>query len=305
MKPTSHLQRASLAVACVAIVAVVAVVGANRPTSEQKPEPAKAAPVRNAYFGDLHIHTGWSNDAYNIGTRATPDDAYLYAKGEGDPTPNGEMVKLIKPLDFMGVTEHAEYQGIMGRLQDPKSPLYNHPFAKDLRSKDSNVRTKATIAIMNTVMKGKPIPEFVDKKVVGEIWQDIVKTANKHYQPGKFTAFIGTEWSSNGPNGTQNMHRNIIFRGDKATDVPFTTFDSVKPEDLWTFQEGARKQGFAVARHSPQPEHERRADVPAPVLRRPTDRQALCRTPHAQRAAGRDQAGQGSIRNAPAPFSGR
>jgi len=247
MNSTSYLRKASLAAVSLALVAIVAALSGIKPwgSGTQAAQP-KAAPVRNAYFGDLHIHTGWSNDAYNIGVRATPDDAYLYAKGEAIRLANGEMVKLIKPLDFMGVTEHAEYQGIMGRLQDPKSPLYNHPFAKDLRSKDSDVRAKATIAIMNTVMRGKPIPEFVDKKVVGEIWQDIVKTANKHNMPGKFTAFIGTEWSSNGPNGTQNMHRNIIFRGDKATDVPFTTFDSVKPEDLWTFLESARKQEFQL-----------------------------------------------------------
>ena len=233
--------RSSALVATVAaIVMAAAVVGS---TLVQKPAPT---PQRNAYFGDLHVHTGWSNDAYNIGARATPDDAYHYAQGEGIRLPSGEMVKLIKPLDFMGVTEHAEYQGIMGRMQDPKSSLYNHPFANDLRSQDSEVRLKATIAIMKTVMTGKPIPEFVDKKVVGEIWQDIVKTANTYNNPGKFTAFIGTEWSSNGPNGTQNMHRNIIFRGDKATDLPFTTFDSIKPEDLWTFLESGRKQGFAL-----------------------------------------------------------
>ena len=302
MKPTSHLQRAGLAVACVAFVAIMAVVGQTG-QHRTEAEPPKAAPVRNAYFGDLHIHTGLSNDAYNIGIRATPDDAYLYAKGEGIRRQSGELVKLIKPLDFMGVTEHAEYQGIMGKLQDPKSPLYNHPFAIDLRSTDINVRTRATIGIMKTVMAGKPIPEFVDKKVVSEIWQDIVKTANKHNQPGKFTAFIGTEWSSNGPNGTQNMHRNIIFRGDKATDLPFTTFDSVKPEDLWSFQENARKQGFTLLAipHNP--------NMSDGLMFRPNYSdgtpidKTLCRTSYAQRTAGGDQAGQGNLRNASAPFS--
>ena len=99
---------------------------------------------------------------------------------------------------------------------------------------------------MNTVMTGKPIPEFVDKKMVAEIWQDLIKTANKHNKPGKFTAFIGIEWSSNGPKGYQNLHRNTIYRGDTAVDECFTTFDSLKPEDLWTFNENARKQGFQL-----------------------------------------------------------
>ena len=148
MKPTTNRQKACLAIVSATILAIVALVGADRSTPDEKAKEPKAAPVRNVYFGDLHVHTGWSNDAYNGGTRSTPDDAYLYAKGEGIRLPNGEMVKLIKPLDFMGVTEHAEYQGIMSKLQDPKSPLYNHPFAKDLRSKDSEVRTKAAIAII-------------------------------------------------------------------------------------------------------------------------------------------------------------
>jgi hypothetical protein len=105
---------------------------------------------------------------------------------------------------------------------------------------------KAVSDIMNTVMTGKPIPEFVDKKMVAQVWQDIIKTANKHNKPGKFTAFIGIEWSSNGPKGYQNLHRNTIYRGDTAVDECFTTFDSLKPEDLWTFNENARKKGFQL-----------------------------------------------------------
>jgi hypothetical protein len=252
MKTATQLSRTGLGLVSLTILALVAFVAARNAThsgsapAEKGEKPAQGAPVRNAYFGDLHVHTVWSNDAYNTGVRTTPDDAYHYAKGEGIRLHNDEMVKLIKPLDFMGVTEHAEYQGIMSRLQDPKSPLYNHPLAKELRSKDSEVRLKAMMAIMATVFSGKPIPEFADKKVGAEIWQEIVKTANKHNQPGKFTAFVAVEWSSNGPKGYQNLHRNIIFRGDKATDLPFTTFDSIKPEDLWTYLENARKQGFEV-----------------------------------------------------------
>jgi hypothetical protein len=202
MRPTRLRQRAGLALVSVVVTATAAILAAQNhfnsgqiPAADAAPQdqPAKGNPLRKAYFGDLHVHTSWSNDAYNLMVRTTPDDAYLFAKGEAIRLHTGEMVKLAKPLDFMGVTEHAEYQGIMARLQDPESPLFNHPLAKELRSEDSEVRLKAMFAILNTVMKGKPIPEFVDKKVSGEIWQDIVKTANKYYQPGKFTAFIGVE----------------------------------------------------------------------------------------------------------------
>jgi hypothetical protein len=91
------------------------------------------------------LFPGWSNDAYQMSVRTTPDDAYLFAKGEGIGLHNESMVKLIKPLDFMGVTEHAEYMGIMSVLQDPKSPLYNHPLAVDQRSTDIDVRGKAML----------------------------------------------------------------------------------------------------------------------------------------------------------------
>jgi len=230
----------------VAIVAIAVAMGA-RTQRDSAAQPAKAAPVRNAYLGNLHVHTSWSNDGYNLGVRATPDDAYLFAEGEPIRLNlTGELVKLNKPLDFMGVTEHAEYQGIMSKLTDPNSPLFNTSFAKQLRSDDNNVRLKAVTDIMTTVMAGKPIPEFVDKKMVAEVWHDIIKTANKHNKPGKFTAFIGIEWSSNGPKGYQNLHRNTIYRGDKAVDECFTTFDSLKPEDLWTFNDNARKQGLQL-----------------------------------------------------------
>jgi len=246
MKPTSHLPRVCLAVVSVAFVAIVAAM-ATRTLPDSGTPPAKATPVRNAYLGNLHVHTSWSNDGYNLGVRATPEDAYLFAQGEEIRLNlTGEMVKLNKALDFMGVTEHAEYQGIMSKLTDPKSPLFNCSFAKELRSDDNAVRTKAVTAIMNTVMTGKPIPEFVDKKMVAEVWHDIIKMANKHNKPGKFTAFIGIEWSSNGPKGYQNLHRNTIYRGDKAVAECFTTFDSLKPEDLWTFNEKARKLGFQL-----------------------------------------------------------
>src|ERR1700736_799476 len=157
MRPKSHLRGALPAVGSVALVAVLALAAAQ-PRRDPGPEPsegegrdrAKAAPTRNAYFGDLHVHTGWSNDAYQMSVRTTPDDAYLFAKGEGIRLHNEMMVKLVKPLDFMGVTEHAEYMGVMARLQDPKSPLYNHRIARDQRSKDNDVRVKAMLEIMGS-----------------------------------------------------------------------------------------------------------------------------------------------------------
>jgi hypothetical protein len=150
MTPKSHRQGFVLAVSVAIVCVLVAVAGQNRRDSESEPaksaqqDQVKGAPFRKAYFGDLHVHTGWSNDSFNVGVRSTPQDAYLFAKGEAIRHSEGFKIKIRKPLDFMGVTEHAEYQGIMQRLLDPKHPLYNHPIAKDLRSPNGDVRTKSS-----------------------------------------------------------------------------------------------------------------------------------------------------------------
>ena len=99
MKPTNHLQRAFLAVVSATIVAIVAwVAGSNWFHSGSDAAEPKAAPVCNAYFGNLHVHSSWSNDAYNMGVRQTPDDAYRFSKGEAIRILTGELVKLNKPL---------------------------------------------------------------------------------------------------------------------------------------------------------------------------------------------------------------
>jgi hypothetical protein len=135
MQPLPHLKRAALALVSLAAITVVAVLATQVPYSAApsaggtpKDKPVQGSPLRNAYFDNLHVHTSWSKDGYNLGVRATPDDAYLFAEGEAIRLNlTGELVQLKKPLDFMGVTEHAEYQGIMNKLTDPKSPPCSTP----------------------------------------------------------------------------------------------------------------------------------------------------------------------------------
>jgi hypothetical protein len=204
--------------------------------------PAKN-PLRNAYFGDLHLHTLLSFDAFTLGTRTTPDDAYRYAKGEAIDHLGGKIQRKA-PLDFLGVTDHSEYMGVIRMLADPKSPLAGSSWAAGVTNPDPQVRTNTLLELAKTLGESKAVPEFVEDKILRSNWQIVIDAAEHHYQPGAFTTFIGYEWTSMPDN--QNLHRNVIFRGAKVPPKPFSIFDSQKPEDLWTFLENVRKDGIEV-----------------------------------------------------------
>ena len=216
--------------------------GSKAPSAQQA-TPGTPNPLRNAYFGDTHVHTSWSPDAFVSGVRVGPEDAYRYAKGEAIDHISGEKVRLKSgPLDFYAVTDHSEYMGVLPGMLDPKNPLSQHEIAKLMNSSDPVQQQKATMLVVGSIAGGKPIKEFVDKGVMKQQWKLIQDYAAKYNEPGKFTTFIGYEWTSNPDN--RNLHRNVLFRGTKVPELPFTNFDSAKPEDLWTFMEGARKAGM-------------------------------------------------------------
>ena len=201
---------------------------------------------RNAYFGDLHIHTGYSADAYIFNVRATPDDAYRYGKGEAIRHPSGQMMQAPRPFDFIAVTDHAEYLGVLPLMDDPTSPLARLPLARELISGDLDTALGAFGRIADSIRRGKAIPELSEDTVIHSAWSEIVDAAERHYRPGEFTTLIGFEWSS-APND-RNLHRNVIFRGgrDQVPNRPFSALDSSKPEELWNYMEEARQQGFDV-----------------------------------------------------------
>jgi hypothetical protein len=218
------------------LLAASAIAGAGEPN-----------PLRNAYFGDLHVHTSWSPDAFTQAVRTTPEDAYRFARGEAIDHVSGKKIRLNGgPLDFYAVTDHAEYMGILPGMLDPANPLSRHKIARDMASKNPNVRLQATIAVVSSITEGKPIPEFVNEAVTRSVWERIIEIAEKYNEPGKFTTFIAYEWTSNGPDGIQNLHRNIIFRNDRAADMPFSNFDSNRPEDLWNWMDEQRGLGLEL-----------------------------------------------------------
>ena len=197
---------------------------------------------RQLYFGEQHLHTVNSPDAFAMGTRNTPDDAYNFAKGIAvKKNTTGEMVQKKTPYDWCAVTDHAEYLGIMPLLLDPNSPLQDTPIGKMIASGDPAQGEAAFAEIITKTAANEIIPYLADPAMIKTAWQKQKDAANRHYEPGKFTTLIAFEWTSI-PN-FQNLHHNVFFRDDVGPDVPFSAFDSVKREDLWTYQEVQRAMG--------------------------------------------------------------
>jgi len=189
----------------------------------------------NAYFGDTHLHTSISLDAYGDGnTKIGPDEAYRFAKGETVVGDDGMANRISRPLDFLMVADHSEYMGLVqGLAEGNKSLLANKEGARWAKMiSEGKLASHVFSEFIHDVTGNKPrlaVPEF-EKSV----WEGLIDAAETHNDPGKFTAFIGFEYSPF-PTG-DNMHRVVVFRDgkDKAIQVkPISAFDSNDPEDLW------------------------------------------------------------------------
>ncbi|KAF0173530.1 MAG: hypothetical protein FD160_3445 [Caulobacteraceae bacterium] len=234
-----------------AVAAVLAVLVSGGARSDPSVQPRQPAPAfstartsgyntdRNAYFGDLHVHTKFSFDAYIFNVRATPDDAYNYAKGATVRHAGGYDVRLTDaPLDFLAVTDHAEYLGIVPAMNDPASPLSRIPYAPQLFSRDPAKIQSAFAKVATSIGEGRELPELHSPETSSAAWGSIVASAQRHNEPGRLTTFIGYEFTS-APQG-MNLHRNVIFSGSRAPEAPFTALQSQNPEDLWRWMDGYR-----------------------------------------------------------------
>ena len=208
--------------------------------------PLSAAPKpenRQVLFGETHLHTVLSFDSYIFGNRNTPDDAYRYAKGETIQHPAGFDMTLTDPLDFQSVTDHAIYLGMLPAMHDPKLKVSKHPISLEMRkAKSQQERIGAFQKLFPYLNKSDRPDELVDESVMQSAWADIIRAANRHNEPGKFSTLIGYEFTS-GPE-QQNLHRNVFFRGDKAPSLPFSRIMSPNPEDLWAWMDGLRDKGM-------------------------------------------------------------
>ena len=192
------------------------------------------------FFGDTHTHTGFSMDAGAFGCRLAPKDAYRFGKGEEIMASSGQRVKLSRPLDFIVVSDHSDGMGFFPLLNGGDPVLLSTPKGRKWYDEvQSGKGAQAAIDIITTFGTGKMPKGFPTPGTPAyrNAWSETIKAADEANEPGKFTAFIGFEWTSNA--GGNNLHRNVIFRdnGAKASLIePYTTqppLGSPNPRDLW------------------------------------------------------------------------
>ena len=210
----------------------------TRSSSAERPAPN---PLRNAYFGDVHVHTKYSYDAFLFGTTSGPDDAYHYAKGNPIKHAAGFEMQLRKPLDFYAVSDHAALMGNLHVVSDPAFEISKHPVAKAFRNATTPEARGAAFSQALPYARGTK-KGLLDIEATKTAWERIKESANHNNDPGRFTAFIAYEYTSSPE--SQNMHRNVIFRGSEGPERPFSRLDSYDPEDLWSWMENLRGQNI-------------------------------------------------------------
>ena len=217
-------------------------------SSSSAPETTSVLPSgynteRNAYFGDLHVHTMYSFDAFIFGTTSSPDDAYEFAKGGTLTHPAGFDMSLDTPLDFYGVSDHAFYLGVLRQMADPSTEISKHPAAAGMSTLGGSDDRGSKFGAILAFMRSDRGEEINDPSIRKEAWDDIVASANRHNDPGNFTAFVAYEYTASTAD-SGNLHRNVIFRDDIAPELPFSRLDSSNPEDLWAWMDNNRANGI-------------------------------------------------------------
>ena len=213
------------------------------PTS---PYAGKAQPT-TVYWGDTHVHTSFSADANMFGTlRLLPRDAFAFARGEPVLADNGMTARMDRPLDFLVVTDHAEYLGLLRRVRAGDPAMLAQPSARrwyEMVRAGGDQAVQAFYEVARSMSSGRGQPQLLQVPAGEESpWQQVVRSADEANAPGAFTAFIGFEWTSQ-PDGN-NLHRVVVFRdgAEQAGRVePFSAFDSQDPRELWRYLDAYEK----------------------------------------------------------------
>ena len=188
-------------------------------------------------FGDSHFHTNLSFDAGLVGTTLDVDDGYRFARGEKVISNSGQPAQLIRPLDFLVITDHAELIGLAPMIQTSDPALLADPWGRWIHERFNAGQDGRMEGFANIIEAGvKGVNPFNSDATAKSIWGAFVEKAETYNEPGRFTAMTGFEWSST-PGG-DNLHRCVIFRdGDDKTSqtIPYSSFDSFDPEDLWKY----------------------------------------------------------------------
>ena len=211
---------------------------------------------RNAYFGDLHVHTNYSFDAFAFGTVASPYDAYRFAKGEAIKHPAGFDVQLRAPLDFYAVTDHAMFLGAVKEAADTTTELSRYAHVQGLHNINAPENQNFDSIPSRGVAFSTFLPDTLAKvgdgsldpdlmnRIAKDAWTDTIRAAETFNDPGNFTTFVAYEFTSS-TDDRGNLHRNVIFQGaDRLPAMPFSRFHSQNPEGLWDWMDGLRQNGI-------------------------------------------------------------
>lgn len=190
---------------------------------------------KEVFFGDTHLHTRNSADAWSMGNlNLTPGDAYRFAQGSPVLAHNGMQVQLRRPLDFLVVSDHAEYLGAFYRFNVNDSLITKTDVGRQWQTYvEEGDLAKFFGAFVNS-MQNKEEDPALPAAVRQTVWSGVAKTADRHNKPGVFTAFSGYEWTS--MISGNNLHRVVVFKddADKVSQmIPFSGQDSLDPRDLW------------------------------------------------------------------------
>jgi hypothetical protein len=192
--------------------------------------------AEGVYWGDTHLHTSYSTDAGMMGNKLGPDQAFRFARGEEVLTSHGIRARLIRPLDFLVVADHAENLGLAPFIDESNPELLKSEWGRTVHDmvKAGDSRGAFQKWLVDAVTAGTdPIG---NPKMNRTVWDREIAFADEYNEPGRFTALIGFEWTSIATQAAPgNLHRVVVFRDgkDKVGQVlPFSTFDSYDPEDL-------------------------------------------------------------------------
>jgi len=215
---------------------------AFQPQKHFSPYAGRSFPT-SVYFGDTHLHTGMSMDAGAFGARLGPEDAYRFARGEEVTSSTGLQAKLSRPLDFLVVADHSDNMGFFPQLFAGDPAMLADPTGKrwySMVQAGGQQGVAAAVEVIEAFSRNE-FPEALaflpGSEAYRSAWEKTINAAEKYNDPGRFTAFIGYEWTSNADGN--NLHRVVVYRGDgdEARRMePYTTLPplgSPDPRELW------------------------------------------------------------------------
>ena len=210
------------------------------------PYAGRNFPTR-VFWGDTHLHTGMSMDAGAFGCRLGPEDAYRFALGEELVASSGQPVKLGRPLDFLVVADHSDNMGFFPRLFEGDPEMLADPTGRrwyDMIQEGGQTAVQVAVEVIEGFSQGTFPPALESRpgtSAYRSAWEETIDAAEKYNDPGRFTAFIGWEWTSN--TGGNNLHRVVLYRGDGREAQVMEPYTTLKPEgsddprDLWKWMQ--------------------------------------------------------------------